>query len=91
MNRFLIIEKTDPVSMKVCTDKEVSERIDMADCNDGEFEVFYLDDDGTLDKIKVANFVSSDEESWENGICGYADLVTVNSNKVVGTFTKTDH
>lgn len=89
--RFLIVEKADPVSMKVCTDKEVSERIDMADCNDGEFEVFYLDDDGTLEKIKVANYVAADEDSWDHGIAGYADLVLVKNNKAVGTFVKTDH
>jgi hypothetical protein len=89
--RFLIVEKSDPVSMRVVTDKEVSDRIDMEDCNDGEFEVFYLNDDGTLEKIKVANFVQASEESWENGVAGWADLVTADTNKVVGTLTKTDH
>ncbi len=91
MNRFLIIEKSDPVSMQVVSEKKVSDRIDMDDCYDGEYEVFYLNDDGSLEKIKVTNFVSADAESWENGISGYGDFVTVNSKKVVGTFTKTDH
>jgi len=91
MNRFLIIEKSDPISMKVVTEKEVSNRIDMDDCYDGEYEVYYLNDDGSLEKIKVTNFVNADEDSWENGIAGYADIVTAKGGKVVGTFTKTDH
>lgn len=77
--------------MKVVTEKEVSDRIDMADCNDGEFEILYLNYDGSLEKIKLGNYVSASEESWERGIAGWGDLITAESNKVVGTFTKTDH
>ena len=91
MNRFLLIEKSEPVSMRVVTEREVSDRVDMADCNDGEFEIFYLVDGGKLEKVKLANFVQGSEESWECGVVGYGDFVTVESNEVVGTFTKTDH
>ena len=89
-NRFLLIEMEGEPSMRVVSEKVVSNRIDMSDCYDGEFKVFFLNDEGKLEAVKTSGFVRGDEESWELGVAGYSDLVT-ESGKQVGTVTHTDH
>jgi len=76
--------------MRVVGEKEVSNRIDMADCLGDAYKVFFLSDDGKLEAVKTQGHVRADEESWEIGVAGYSDLVT-ESGKIVGTVTYSDH
>jgi hypothetical protein len=89
--RFIITELDTDEGMRFADEKQVSDRIDMADCIDGNFEIHYITDGPNLEKVKCANFVKCDEDSWENGIVGYSDLVTEETNQNVGTVTHTDH
>ena len=90
--RFLVIEHGDyeeGSTPHLCTEERVSRRIDMSDCYDGPFEVWYITDEGKIVKVEYGKErrINTDEEMPFR----YASTPMVADGATVGHVIHTDH
>lgn len=92
MNRFIIVEMDfDEGPYGVCCDsKKVSERVDMADCYNSPYKIYYIGNGGFITEVRVGPTWKESIEDNNSIVCGHANLL-IHNQYSVGQVHYTDH
>lgn len=91
MNRYLVVEyfEDDLMGCWVGDEKQVSKRLDMADCSPGDCKVYWINDKGEPVKVKFGDTIKINTK--EEIPFYFAETEMVAGGEIVGHMAHTDY